>query len=173
MKTKEKHPYMNPYIAGVLLGLVLIMAFYFSGHGLGASGGVKQVVIKAVTSVAPEHAENSTYFSKYAGKTIKLKDSWMVLEVLGVIVGGFLSGAISGRFKFKIEKSPKITNRKRIIYALSGGILLGIGSQFARGCTSGAALSGMSVMSVAGFVAFLTIFGTAFVLSRIFKKLWI
>ena len=173
MKTKEKHPYMNPYVAGVLLGLVLIMAFYFTGHGLGASGGVKEVMVKAVTTVAPEHSVESTYFGRYAGKEIHLKDSWMVLEVLGVIVGGFLSGAISGRFKFKIEKSPKITTRKRVIYVLGGGILLGIGSQFARGCTSGAALSGMAVMSISGFVAFLTIFGTAFALSRVFKKLWI
>jgi len=173
MKTKEKHPYMNPYIAGVLLGLVLIMAFYFTGHGLGASGGVKEVIVKTVTTVTPAHAKESSYFGKYSGKIIKLKDSWMVLEVLGIIVGGFLSGAISGRFKFKIEKTPKITNRNRLIFALLGGILLGIGSQFARGCTSGAALSGMSVMSVAGFVAFITIFGTAFALSRIFKKLWI
>jgi len=157
----------------VLLGLVLIMAFYFTGHGLGASGGIKEVVVKTVTTVAPNHSVESSYFGRYAGKEIKLKDSWMVLEVLGVIVGGFLSGAISGRFKFKVERSPNITRRKRLIYALGGGILLGIGSQFARGCTSGAALSGMSVMSISGFVAFITIFGTAFVLSRIFKKLWI
>ena len=173
MKTKEKHPYMNPYIAGVLLGLVLIMAFYFTGHGLGASGGVKEVMIKTVTSAAPSHSVESTYFGKYAGKEIQLKDSWMVLELLGILVGGFLSGAISGRFKFKIEKSPNITKRKRLIYALSGGILFGIGSQFARGCASGAALSGMSVMSISGFVTFLGIFGTAFIASLIFKKLWI
>jgi uncharacterized membrane protein YedE/YeeE len=173
MKTKEKHPYMNPYVAGVLLGLVLIMAFYFTGHGLGASGGVKEVIVKTVTEVAPKHTENSAFFSKYAGKDIKLKDSWMVLEVLGVIVGGFISGAISGRFKFKIEKSPKITNRKRLIYALLGGVLFGIGSQFSRGCASGAALSGMAVMSVSGFIVFLTVFGTAFAVSRLFKNLWI
>ena len=30
--------YMNPYLGGALLGLVLVAAFWVSGRGLGASG---------------------------------------------------------------------------------------------------------------------------------------
>ena len=36
---KESKKYMNPYLGGVLLGLVLIVAFWVSGRGLGARGG--------------------------------------------------------------------------------------------------------------------------------------
>jgi uncharacterized membrane protein YedE/YeeE len=54
-----------------------------------------------------------------------------------------------------------------------GGLLFGFGSQLGRGCTSGAALTGMSVMSLAGFVTMMAIFGTAFVLAYFFRKNWI
>ena len=36
---------MNPYLAGILLGLVLLAAMYLSGRGLGASGGIKNAVV--------------------------------------------------------------------------------------------------------------------------------
>jgi len=169
MKTK----YMDPYLAGVLLGLVLIAAFYFSGRGLGASGAVKSVVVQAVDTVAPAHTAGSEYYSKYVGEGKNPLKSWLVFEVLGVIVGGFLSGAIAGRLKFKVEHSPKITSNKRLILAGIGGILFGYGSQLGRGCTSGAALTGMAVLSVAGFVTMMAIFGTAFALAYFFRKNWI
>ena len=45
--------YMNPYLAGFLLGLVLLATIYITGHGLGASGALKAVVSSAVWSAAP------------------------------------------------------------------------------------------------------------------------
>ena len=169
MKTK----YMNPYLAGVLLGLVLTAAFYFSGRGLGASGAVKRVVIEATNVVAPAHAQNSMYFSKYVKDDKNPLNSWLVYEMLGVVVGGFLSGAVAGRLKLKVEHSPKITSKKRLLMAAIGGILFGFGSQLGRGCTSGAALTGMAVLSVAGFVTMLAIFGSAFGFAYFVRKLWI
>jgi len=170
---KMKTKYMNPYLAGVLLGLVLLSAFYFSGRGLGASGAVKSVVVQAVDTVSPSHVASSEFYSKYAGEGKKPLNSWLVFEVLGVLVGGFLSGALAGRLKFKIEHSPKITSKKRLILAGMGGILFGFGSQLGRGCTSGSALTGMAVLSLAGFVTMMAIFGTAFALAYFFRKNWI
>ena len=169
MKTK----YMNPYLAGVLLGLVLLSAFYFSGRGLGASGAVKSVVVTAVETVASDHASNSEYYSKYTGEGKNPLNSWLVYEILGVIVGGFLSGALAGRLKLKVEHSPKITSNKRLMLAGIGGILFGFGSQLGRGCTSGSALTGMAVLSLAGFVTMMAIFGTAFALAYFFRRNWI
>ena len=170
MKTKK---YMNPYLAGVLLGFVLLMAFFFTGRGLGASGAVKSVVVTAVDAVAPEHVESSEYYSKYAGGDKSPMKSWLVFQVLGVMVGGFLSGAMSGRLTWKVEHSPKITSKRRLIFAAMGGLLFGFGSQLGRGCTSGAALTGMSVLSVAGFVTMAAIFGTAFAFAYLLRKNWI
>jgi len=170
MKTKK---YMNPYLAGVLLGFVLLMAFFFTGRGLGASGANKSVVVAAVGKVAPNHAANSEYYSKYTGDGKSPLKSWLVFEILGVLVGGFLSGAVSGRLTWKVEHSPKITSQRRLVFAAMGGLLFGFGSQLGRGCTSGAALTGMSVLSVSGFVTMAAIFGTAFAFAYFVRKNWI
>ena len=164
---------MNPYLAGLMLGVVLLASFYLTGRGLGASGAMKSVVVSGVETVAPEYASTSHFYSKYIGEDQNPLKSWLVLEVLGVLIGGFISGAISGRLKLKIEKSPNITSRKRIWLAIIGGALFGFGSQLGRGCTSGAALSGMAVMSLAGYVTMMAIFGTAFALAYFFRKNWI
>ena len=99
--------------------------------------------------------------------------SWLVFQVLGVVVGAFISGALAGRLKFKVEHSPKITSKRRLIFALAGGVLFGFGSQLGRGCTSGSALSGMAVLSLGGIVTMAAIFGTGYALAYFFRKNWI
>ncbi len=171
--TNRSKIYANPYLSGFLLGMVLLLTFYFTGRGLGASGAIKSTVVTAVNTVAHKHAEGSAYYSKFISDDQSPMHNWLVFEVLGVLVGAFLSGAIAGRLKLKVEHSPKITSKTRLIAAAAGGILFGIGSQLGRGCTSGAALSGMAVQSLAGFLAMLTIFGGGYLFAYFFRKLWI
>ncbi len=170
----RKSKYLNPYLGGVLLGLVLLAANFIAGRGLGASGAIKSTVVTAVTTINPSSAENSAFIREYreahSGNPMK---SWLVFQMLGVLVGGFLSGALAGRLKLKVEHSPGITSRKRLFLALGGGVLFGFGSQLGRGCTSGSALSGMAVLSLGGFVTMMAIFGTAFALAYFFRKNWI
>ena len=173
-KDKKVRPYLNPYIGGVLLGLVLLAANFVSGRGLGASGAIKSTIVTAMTAVSPSVSENSAFvqeFSESHGES-PMKN-WLVFEMLGVLVGGFLSGALAGRLKFKVEHSPRITSKRRLIFALAGGILFGFGSQLGRGCTSGSALSGMAVLSLGGFISMMAIFGTAFALAYFVRKNWI
>lgn len=165
--------YINPYLGGVLLGLVLFSTYYITGRGLGASGAVKSTVVTAVHAVAPVHALDNKYYSKFLSEDSSPMNNWLVFEVLGVLAGGFLSGAIYGRLKIKVEHSPKITSKTRLIAALAGGLMFGIGSQLARGCTSGAALSGMAVLSASGIITMMAIFGSAYLFSWILKRLWI
>jgi len=170
----KRSKYLNPYLGGVLLGLVLLAANFIAGRGLGASGAIKSGVVTVVTAVNPHAGETSGFIREYqgahGGSPMK---SWLVFEMLGVLVGGFLSGALAGRLKFKVEHSPKITSARRLIFALSGGILFGFGSQLGRGCTSGSALSGMAVLSLGGFITMMAIFGTAFALAYFLRKNWI
>lgn len=169
----KKKNYMNPYFAGILLGLVLLAAMFFAGRGLGASGGIKYAVVAAVGAVDKQHVIESPYYSKYFENDESPLKNWLAIEVLGMVLGGFISGAISGRLKFKIEKSPNISNKKRLLFAFMGGVFFVYGAQLARGCTSGAALSGMAVLSVAGFVTMIAIFGSAYLFAWFFRKLWI
>jgi uncharacterized protein len=170
----KKTKYLNPYIGGVLLGLVLLAANFVSGRGLGASGAIKSTVVSAMTTVAPVASEKTGFVKEFRashqGSPMK---TWLVFEMLGVLVGGFLSGTLAGRLKMKVEHSPKITSRKRLILALTGGVLFGFGSQLGRGCTSGSALSGMAVLSLGGFISMMAIFGTAYALAYFFRRNWI
>ena len=166
--------YMNPYLAGFLLGLVLLTTIYVTGRGLGASGAVKSVVLSTVVKAAPEHAAKTPFINTYSEEHPHgpLKD-WLVFEVIGVIIGAFFSGVISNRVGIKLERGPNITNRTRIVAAIIGGSLFGLGSQLGRGCTSGAALSGMAVMSFGGIITMLAIFGSGYAFAYLFRKLWL
>lgn len=172
--TERSRRYLNPYVGGVLLGLVLLAANFVSGRGLGASGAVKSVVATSIQAVDKNASETMPFMEEYAGSHgDNPMKSWLVFQMMGVIVGGFLSGAVAGRLKLKVENSPKITSKRRLIFALAGGILFGFGSQIGRGCTSGSALSGMAVLSLGGFVTMMGIFGTAFALAYFFRRNWI
>lgn len=164
---------MNPYLAGTLLGLVLLSAMVISGRGLGASGGIKYCVVSAVNAISPSHIERSSHYLKYFEGGKKPITNWLTLEIFGIVAGGFLSGAMSGRLKLKVERSPGISVSRRLVFAFLGGALFVYGGQLARGCTSGAALSGMAVLSTAGFVTMIAIFGSAYMFAWFFRKNWI
>lgn len=166
--------YMNPYVAGVLLGLVLLATVYITGRGLGASGAVKSVVATSVKAVAPTHYQSAAVYRDYAAEHPDgPMKSWLVFEVLGVLIGAFISGLLSNRIGLKLEKGPRVTNKTRILTAILGGLLFGFGSQLGRGCTSGSALSGMAVMSLGGIVTMMAIFGGAYALAWFFRRLWL
>jgi len=171
----EQNKYLNPYIAGVLLGLVLLLAIFVSGRGLGASGAIKSVTVYGVEKIAPSHAENTKFYQKYLEEhnNSPLKN-WLVFEVAGVIIGAFISGLTANRLALKLEKGPNVkTNGIRILGAIVGGFIFGVGSQLGRGCTSGAALSGLAVLSTGGILTMFAIFGGAYAFAYFFRKLWL
>jgi uncharacterized membrane protein YedE/YeeE len=124
--------------------------------------------------VAPAHAARSAFYATYIGpgKDNPLK-SWLVFEVVGVLIGAFISGLASDRLKVVTESGPRVSPRVRWAFAVAGGALFGLGAQFARGCTSGAALSGMAVLSTAGFVTMMAIFGTGYAAAYVARRLWL
>lgn len=166
--------YMNPYLAGALLGLLLTATIYITGRGLGASGAFKSGVVAGVETVAPSHTSTTTFYREYSGDHAgNPLMNWLVFEVVGVLIGAFISGLVSDRMDLTFEHGPRATTRARIVGALAGGALWGIGSQLGRGCTSGAALSGMAVMSTGGIITMLAIFAGAYAFAYVFRKLWI
>lgn len=172
-KIKNRHVYWNPYFGGFLIGLLIIVTFYITGRGVGASGALKSSVVTIVNTVAPTHAENNAYYSKFIKDGESPMNNWLVFQAVGILLGAFLSGALAGRLKLRVQHSPKITSRRRLIFALVGGILFGLGAQIARGCTSGAALSGMAVLATGGFITMIAIFGTGYLVAYFFRKNWI
>jgi hypothetical protein len=171
---EKKH--INPYLAGGLLGGVIILSVFLTGETLGASGAPHRLIIAFVAKFMPQYALNSVFYTDFFKGTIGsicALDNWIVYEALGIIFGAFLSGFISKRLKFAIDKGPQITTKRRLLFALLGGTFFGFGARLAHGCTSGGALSGMTLLSASGFVATVCIFGTGFLLAFFFRKNWI
>lgn len=170
---QNRHVYWNPYFGGFLLGILIIFTFYVTGRGLGASGSMKSTVVTIVDTVAPTHAENNGYYSQFLKDGKSPMNTWLVYESLGILLGALISGGLAGRIGWRVQHSPKITAKRRLWFALFGGMLFGIGAQIARGCTSGAALSGAAVLSTGGFITMVSIFGSGYLVAWFFRKNWI
>lgn len=167
-------PYSNPYLVGIGLGIVLLLAFVIMGRGLGASGAANTVVSVAVDKVAHEHAQNNLFYQDYLGDgTTSPFKSWLVFEILGVIVGGFLSGILAHRVRKETGKGPRISNKSRYIFAVVGGALMGIGAKLASGCTSGQALTGGALLNLGSWAFMLSVFAGAYILAYFVRRLWI
>lgn len=167
-----KH-YTNPYLIGLLLGIVLLATFVIMGRGMGASGVLSTVVSVGVEKVCPTSVEGNEFYQGYLGdgESNPFKN-WLTFEILGMIIGGFVSGAISGRNKITIEKGPRATNKMRLILAFVGGSLMGFGAKLARGCTSGQALSGGTMLSVGGWAFMIAVFAGAYAFAYFVRRQW-
>jgi uncharacterized membrane protein YedE/YeeE len=164
--------YINPYLGGTLLGLVLFTAFFLTGNGLGASGGLNRMLVFVEDLVAPGHVDRTSYLLTMAGGDLNPLDSWIVMLTTGVILGGFVSGWLNGRVKVETNKGPNISKRTRWVMAFIGGGFMGYGARMARGCTSGQALSGGAVLSVGSWAFMFAVFGGAYALAYFVRKLW-
>jgi uncharacterized membrane protein YedE/YeeE len=165
-------PYMNPYFAGTLLGIVLFLAFFITGTGLGASGGLNRMLVYVQNLIAPEHIDQVPYLLKMAGGSANPLDSWIVYLTAGTMIGGFLSGLIGRRVKLETNKGPRIGNKTRWMMAFIGGAFMGYGARLARGCTSGQALSGGAVLSVGSWAFMFAVFAGAYALAYFMRRYW-
>ncbi|MFH0990014.1 MAG: YeeE/YedE thiosulfate transporter family protein [bacterium] len=170
---RAAQPYWNPYVAGLGLGLVLLASFVIMGRGLGASGAFSSLVTVGVQSVAPQHVASNEFYSEYLGDGTKspLKD-WLVFEVLGVFVGGFISGALAKRNTKVVEKGPNISVRNRLLLAFLGGGIMGVGAKLARGCTSGQALTGGALFNVGSWAFMMMVFAGAYAMAYFVRRQW-
>jgi uncharacterized protein len=171
---RREKPFADPYLAGVGLGLVLLAAYVVVGRGLGASGGFASVAAAATAAVeGPARAAQSPALAPYLTRGIAspLTD-WLVLELVGVAIGGFVSAWLAGRSRFVVERGPHLASSSRIVAAIGGGMLMGFGAKFARGCTSGQALTGGALLAAGSWIFIATCFASAYVLAPMARRLW-
>ena len=152
---KKRKEYMNPYIAGVLLGLSLLASFIFLGAGLGASGGIARIAAHLEGSVAGAHTVASEYFGRWGENPLRY---YLVFMLLGTFLGGLFSAVQANRVEFIIEKGAACSSGKRLIFALAGGTIAGFASRLARGCTSGQALTGTALLLTGSIIFLICLF---------------
>jgi len=161
----------SPYVAGAGIGVLVCFAFLLSDRPLGCS----TAFVKARGLIGKVINRTQVEKNEYYREIIPQID-WAFMIIPGVIIGAFISAVISGQFHvfwvpslwgdaFGYNPLP------RIIVALAGGILLGLGARWAGGCTSGHGISGSIQLSVASIITACCFFiggiATAFLIFRV------
>lgn len=159
-------PFWPAWLAGLALGVVLLLTFVVTGHGLGATGFTTRLSAWLGDRVAPQWTQANDYLGPMleGGEVLA---SWISWQVLGVLVGALVSAWWAGRLRWQIEGAVSSGTVPRLLKALAGGVLAGFGARIAAGCTSGVGLSGSAVLSVAGFVFLGAFFAAGLVASRL------
>jgi uncharacterized membrane protein YedE/YeeE len=165
-------PYWNPYVVGVILGLVLLATYLVTGRGLGATGAFSSVTAWLASFAGAEHVAGNPVHSRYLNDGAPLL-SWTLFLLIGAFIGAYLSGLQAGRVKPTIERGPRISDSQRILLAVAGGFLAAFGAKIAHGCTSGQALTGGSILNVGSLVFMLAVFASAYALAYFLRKEWI
>jgi uncharacterized membrane protein YedE/YeeE len=168
----EPRPFINPYIGGVLLGIVVFLAFYLTGNGLGASGALNRLIVWGIDLVAPQHTGRVSYLVQYAGGDKNALDHWIILLSAGIFIGGFLSGWFNHRLRVETVHGPRISTQQRWIFAFTGGTITGIGARLARGCTSSQGLSGGATLSVGSWAFLMAFFAGGYAFAYFLRRLW-
>lgn len=162
-------PYMNPLLAGILLGMVLLATFVVTGHGLGATGFTTRLTAWVGMYVAPVATNANDYLGGMVEEGKPL-NAWITWQVVGLALGALLSAIFAKRIYIQLDGKKFLGGSKRPFTALFGGILAGFGARVAAGCTSGLGLSGAAVLSLAGFTFLGTFFAVGLLASRFLKE---
>ncbi|WP_114853516.1 YeeE/YedE family protein [Brachybacterium sp. YJGR34] len=127
----------SPWVGGVLLGLLAIIAWVTSTAS-GRNGGL---------GITTPSAKIVTYLTT---GDITLVD-WSVMLVLGILVGSFIAAKLSGEFRWRVPDA------RTILRSVGGGALMGVGAALAGGCTIGNSLVETSLFSYQGWVSLVAI----------------
>ena len=164
--------FWNPYLAGIVLGLVMLTSLLVLGKGLGASGAANRLGIATLSAVVPDTVASNEFMAQTMQNGHSPLDNYYTFEVLGVFLGGLVSAYAAGRLNLRVVKGPRITVTKRLAFALIGGIIMGFAARLGRGCTSGQALSGGALLSVGAWVFMFAIFAGGYALAYSMRRQW-
>ncbi len=175
MKTEDRstaagsQPYANPYLAGVLLGLVLLASFLTLGAGLGASSGIARIGASLSVCVAASHTLGSEYFGKWGAKPLNY---YLVFMFVGTFIGALFSALLANRVRIQVERGAASSIKQRLGYALVGGLIVGFASRLAQGCTSGQALSGGALLLTGSLVFLVCLFASGYATAWFVRRQW-
>jgi len=164
--------YWNPYAAGFLLGLLLLMTYAVTGRGLGATAAFSATAAWIAGTFSPEHVQANIVHSRYWNDGSPFA-SWTVFLLLGAFVGAFVSGLLGRRVRLSIERGPNVSANTRLALAFAGGFIAAYGARIARGCTSGQALTGGAILNVGSLVFMGAVFAAAYALAHVVRKEWL
>ena len=123
----------NPYLAGALSGIVLILSVLIAGKYFGASTTFVRSAGLIEKIFNPERVKSMAYFQSKVPKI-----DWQFMFVLGVLIGAFISAKTSKSFNCMAippmwEKRFGSSIKNRAIIAFIGGVIVMFGARLAGG----------------------------------------
>ncbi|NJX14569.1 YeeE/YedE family protein [Tamlana crocina] len=179
---------LNPwpwYVSGPLIALVMALLLYF-GKTFGMSSNLR-------TLCAIGGAGKFSSFFKFNWKS----QLWNLTVVLGAIIGGFIATQYLSNDS-KTDLNPKtvvelqnmgfknagatlvpdkmfsieaINSPKILLILIIGGILVGFGTRYAGGCTSGHAITGLSSLQKPSLIAVIGFFVGGLIMANLILPL--
>jgi len=135
------------YVAGPIIALVMFSLLFF-GERFGMSSNLR-------TMCSIGGAGKFADFFKIDTK----KQYWNLAFVLGSILGGFLAiRFLTPETVIEIFGMERLSSLPGILLLLVGGLLIGFGTRYAGGCTSGHAISGLSNLQIPSLIAVIGFF---------------
>lgn len=154
------------YISGPLIGLTVPLLLILGNKSFGISSSLRHVCAACVPANIP--------FFQYDWK----KESWNLFFVTGILIGGFVVANFLANPN-PVEINPKLAGElagygitdynslvpsqlfnwqnlfslKGFVMMVGGGFLVGFGTRYAGGCTSGHAIMGLSTLQWPSLVA--------------------
>ena len=132
------------WVAGPVIGLVIVALLALANKRFGVVGGVTDLV----------HGSSE-------GRGLR---SWRALLVLGMVLGGAIHALLAGAPDAGTTYSwldAHLSGAGELGLLFGAGVLIGVGARSAGGCTSGHGLTGSALASPASIVSIATIMGSA------------
>ena len=165
----------SPYVAGILLGLVCILAVWLSKSLLGASGAFENLAGMIGKALSPA-AFDSMYFNFIMPPGITTG----VILLIGVFFGGMVGAATSKTLKWGKKDAVNSNAQwkrifgpqvwKRWVLAFIGAVILEYAAGIAGGCTSGLAISGGMLLAPAAFLFIAGMFASGIITALIIYR---
>ena len=148
----------SPYVVGIGIGVLSWLTWFISHKPIGCSTSFARLAGMIEKLLRGSKVETRPYYKEF-----KPIIDWQWMLVLGMIVGALISSLISGDFTWQWIPSQwaagfGMSVPLRLFVALIGGVLLGFGSRWADGCTSGHGISGTMQLAISSWISAICFF---------------
>ena len=148
----------SPYIVGAGIGVLSWFTWLISSKPIGCSTSFARIAGMIEKLFRGKIVEKKLYYQE-----VKPEVEWQMMLVIGVVIGSLVSSLLSG--DFNLQWIPAVWSLNfgnnlalRLAVGLVGGILLGFGSRWAGGCTSGHGISGTMQLAVSSWISAICFF---------------
>ena len=130
------------WLSGTLIGLTVPLLFILSGKAFGISTSFQHIGAMCVPN------SRTKYLSEYD----RSRGFWRLVFVFGIAIGGFAGTHLLSAEAIEFMPSS-FSTAGGMARLLVGGFLVGFGTRYAGGCTSGHAITGISNLNWPSLVA--------------------